>query len=147
MQKVSWSMKSIQEAAWSLHFWCIFVTRSDYPNCFASCSALAIVFWKSQNQPADGFWVAGRNAQVRWGEIWGGFVICRFEIGDLDFGFGSDTPCHVYDKGGGSLRAFRRAHPKNYENRSIFFEILEEGKLQKTVCFGRFQAMWLGANS
>ena len=36
-------------------------------------------------------------------------MICRFEIGDMDFGFGFDTPCLVYDKGGGSLRAFRRA--------------------------------------
>ena len=38
------------------------------------------VFWKSQNQPADGFGSAGRNAQGRWGEIWGGLEICRFEI-------------------------------------------------------------------
>ena len=27
----------------------------------------------------------------------------------MDFGLGFDTPCLVYDKGGGSLRAFRRA--------------------------------------
>ena len=33
----------------------------------------------------------------------------QIEIGDMDFGFGSDTPCHAYGKGGGSLRAFRRA--------------------------------------
>ena len=33
----------------------------------------------------------------------------QIEIGDLDFGLGFDTPCHAYGKGGGSLRAFRRA--------------------------------------
>ena len=33
----------------------------------------------------------------------------QIEIGRIGFGFGSDTPCHAYGKGGGSLRAFRRA--------------------------------------
>ena len=33
----------------------------------------------------------------------------QIEIGILLLRFESDTPCHVYDKGGGSLRAFRRA--------------------------------------
>ena len=28
MQKMSWNMKSIQEAVWSLHFWCKFVIKS-----------------------------------------------------------------------------------------------------------------------
>ena len=31
------------------------------------------------------FGSAGRNAQGCWGEIFGGFVICRFEIGESDF--------------------------------------------------------------
>ena len=34
----------------------------------------------------------------------------QIEIGDMDFGFGSDTPCLAYGKGGGPLRAFRRAY-------------------------------------
>ena len=33
----------------------------------------------------------------------------QIEIGRIGFGLGFDTPCLVYDKGGGSLRAFRRA--------------------------------------
>ena len=45
--------------------------------------------------------------------------MCKFEIGDFGFGLGSDTPCHAYGKGGGSLRAFRRAR----------FEA--EGKIEK----------------
>ena len=51
---------------------------------FASCSALAIVFAKSQNQPLDRFWVAGRNAQGRWGDFW---RVCdlQIEIGSLIF--------------------------------------------------------------
>ena len=77
---MSWNMKGIKEAVWSMHFLCKFVTRSVYDSFFASCSALAIVFAKSQNLPSDRFWVAGRNAQVRWGEIWGGFVICRLRL-------------------------------------------------------------------
>ena len=37
--------------------------------------------------------------------------VCDLQIviGGLDFGLGFDTPCHAYGKGGGSLRAFRRA--------------------------------------
>ena len=101
MQKVSWNMKSIKEAVWSLHFWCIFVTIPVEDKFFASCSALAIVFAKSQNQLPASFWVAGRNAQVRWGEIWGGFVICRLRLAFWFLRFGSDTPCHAYGKGGG----------------------------------------------
>ena len=42
-------------------------------------------------------------------------MICRFEIGDLDFGLGFYTPFLVYDKGGGSLRAFRRAGKRERE--------------------------------
>ena len=79
---MSWSMKSINEAVWSLHFWCIFASWSSVNNYLASCSALAIVFAQSQNQVDGRFWVAGRNAQVRWGEIWGGFVICRLGLAD-----------------------------------------------------------------
>ena len=101
MQKVSWNMKSIKEAVWSLHFWCIFVSRCGVDSFLASCSALAIVFAKSQNQLGGRFWVAGRNAQVRWGEIWGGFVICRLRLACWALRFESDTPCHAYGKGGG----------------------------------------------
>ena len=36
----------------------------------------------------------------------------QIEIGRIGFGLGFDTPCHAYGKGGGSLRAFRRAHLK-----------------------------------
>ena len=110
MQKVSWNMKSIKEAVWSLHFWCIFVSWSVQNSFFASCSALAIVFAKSQNQLDARFWVAGRNAQVRWGEIWGGFVICRLRLAFWFLRFRSDTPCHAYGKGGGPLCAFRQAY-------------------------------------
>ena len=35
MQKVSWNMKSIKEAVWSLHFWCIFVSWSGENEFFA----------------------------------------------------------------------------------------------------------------
>ena len=38
-------------------------------------------------------------------------MICRFEISDLDFGFGFDTPCLVYDKGGGFNRSAHSARP------------------------------------
>ena len=41
MQKMSWSMKNIKEAVWSLHFWCIFVSRSVVPKFFSAGSALA----------------------------------------------------------------------------------------------------------
>ena len=119
MQKVSWNMKSIKEAVWSLHFWCIFVTNPVVDSFMASCSALAIVFWKSQNQLRACFRAAGRNAQVRWGEIWGGFVICRFEIGDSDSGF---WIWHA----GSCLRHGRRIAPrippgpsKGYEDRNM----------------------------
>ena len=37
--------------------------------------------------------------------------VCDLQIvvGGFDFGFGSDTQCHAYGKGGESFRAFRRA--------------------------------------
>ena len=84
MQKVSWNMKNIKLAVWSLHFWCMFVSMSMGNAFFASCSALAIVFAKSQNQPDGRFWVAGRNAQGRWEDFWG---VCdlQIEIGILIF--------------------------------------------------------------
>ena len=33
----------------------------------------------------------------------------------VDFRFGSHTPVLVYDKGGGSLRAYRRARPRRHD--------------------------------
>ena len=153
MQTVSWNMKSIKEAVWSLHFWCIFVSWSIVNSYLASCSALAIVFAKSQNQVGGRFWVAGRNAQVRWGEIWGGFVICRLRLAGLDFVFGSDTPCHAYGKGGGSLRAFRQAYLRTTkierwkEKNWIWNNLDEDGIIEFSMVFRRFQDMWLGAFS
>ena len=47
MQIMSWNMKSIQEAVWSLHFWCNFVSIPGEDSFFGPRSALAIVFWKS----------------------------------------------------------------------------------------------------
>ena len=35
----------------------------------------------------------------------------RFEIGDMDFRFGFDTPALVYDKGGGFNRSAHSAWP------------------------------------
>ena len=81
----------------SLHFWCKNVSRSVENSYVAFGSATVIVFWKSQNQPPASFGEARRNAQGRWGEIWGGLEICRFKFEDMDFGFGFDTPapCHT----------------------------------------------------
>ena len=86
-----------KNACCSLHFWCKNVSRSVQNSYVAFGSATAIVFWKSQNQPRASFGGARRNAQGRWGEIWGGLEICRFEFEDMDFECGSDTPapCHT----------------------------------------------------
>ena len=50
-------MKSIKEATWSLHFWCNFLPRSVPHSFFAPRSALATVFWKSQNPGWRSVWV------------------------------------------------------------------------------------------
>ena len=39
-----------------------------------------VFFENHKNQVRASFGAAGRNAQGRWGEIWGGLEICRFEI-------------------------------------------------------------------
>ena len=81
---------------------------SVYPKFFAFGSASAERNENHKNQVDACFGSAGRNAQGRWGDCWGGCDL-QIEIGRIGFGLGSDTPCHVYDKGGGSFRAFRRA--------------------------------------
>ena len=58
----------------------------------------------------------------------------QIEIGGLDFGFGSDTPCHAYGKGGGSLRAFRRAHLGTMKI-EVFFGNVKGGKIEKNSLF------------
>ena len=62
--------------------------------------AWRIVFAKSENQPSARLWVAGRNVQGCWGDVWGVFEL-QIETGDLDFGIGFDTPCHAHGKGRG----------------------------------------------
>ena len=70
------------------------------------------------------FGSAGRNARGRWGRLLRGLEICRDEIasgvGRCGFWFGFDTPALAYGKGGGSLRAFRRAHPRTMKI-EVFF--------------------------
>ena len=53
--------------------------------------------------------------------------VCDLQIviGGLDFGFGSDTPCLVYDKGGGSIATRIPPGPsKKYENRGMNREMV-----------------------
>ena len=69
MQKVDWNMKSIKEAVWSLHFWCIFVTSSTQHDFFAFRSASAERNENHKNQPCARFGSARRNVRGRWGEI------------------------------------------------------------------------------
>ena len=72
MRKVRWNIKIMKVVSCSLHFWHKFTSMSGAHKFFAPRSALASVFWKSQNQPDDGFRSAGRNARGRWGRFWGG---------------------------------------------------------------------------
>ena len=50
MQKVSWSIKIMKEASWSLHFWCKFVTNLVEDKFFAFGSASAERNESHQNQ-------------------------------------------------------------------------------------------------
>ena len=74
MRKVSWNIKIMKVVSCSLHFWHKFTSMSVQHSFFAPRSALASVFWKSQNQPCGHFGSAGRNARGRWEEM-------RFEEG------------------------------------------------------------------
>ena len=47
VRKVSWIIKIMKEATWSLHFSCKLATRSMGNNFFAAGSVLDGVFWKS----------------------------------------------------------------------------------------------------
>ena len=49
MWNVSWNIKIMKVASWSLHFRCKNVSRAGVDSCFAPRSALASVFRKSQN--------------------------------------------------------------------------------------------------
>ena len=62
-------------------------------------------------------------------------MICRFEIGDSDSGFGFDTPAHVYDMGGGPLRAFRRAMELKKSN------LDKDRRIEFSMVFNRFENM------
>ena len=64
MQKVSWNMKSIKKAAWSLHFWCKFVTIPGQNNFSAFGSASAKRNENHLNQPVV---VLGRPGGMRKG--------------------------------------------------------------------------------
>ena len=63
---------------------CIFDARSHQDPSrilFFHLARQPLVFFENhKNQVRDRFGAAGRNAQGRWGEIWGGLEICRFEI-------------------------------------------------------------------
>ena len=47
---------------------------------FCSCRHWLVFFENHKIQVYGQFGSAGRNARGRWGEIWGGLEICRFEI-------------------------------------------------------------------
>ena len=86
-----------------------------------------LVFFENQkNQVGASFGAAGRNAQGRWGRLWGGSEICKMwsAISELCFRF--DTPALVYDKGGGFNRYAHCAGPalgplqKSFKNQYFF---------------------------
>ena len=85
MQKVSWNMKSIKEAVWSLHFWCIFVSWSVENKFFCFLLGTGYCFCKV-TKSALGSFLGGRAecAGALGGDVRG---VCdlQIEIGILIF--------------------------------------------------------------
>ena len=61
------------------------------------------------------------------GNFWGGCDL-QIEIGILISGFGSDTPCHAYGKGGGLNRSAHSAGPGFLCNGAKAFGAMVRGR-------------------
>ena len=59
---------------------------------FVSSLGSCYCFLKITKSARGSFWGGPAECAGALGEILRGLEICRFEIGDMDFGCGSDTP-------------------------------------------------------
>ena len=108
----------MKDASWSLHFWCKFSPKGCQHSFFAPRSALATVFWKSQNPGWWSVWVGRAEcAGALGGDLRG---VRDLQIWDLQFrtcGFDLTRQLLPYGKGGGFKRYAHSAGPETQKKK------------------------------